>query len=115
MANPLPISEEQLRAAFTRESPHRPHWPRDFLIAINDPLIRRTLEAFVRGSVPTYARRKAPRAGGVLTRQGSLEATDDRATTDEPGRSGRLPWQGPHLAPGEVDRKRAASGDRDDD
>jgi hypothetical protein len=99
MTNRPAITEDQLRAAFKRERPYRQHWPETFEAAIVDPLIYHALLAFARANIPTFARRAAPRAGNLVPQS-------------------RTPWNGPHiappLAPGETDRKRAASGDDTD-
>lgn len=80
--------EATLRATYTREQPYRHHWPKDYETGMADPIIARVVDMLARRQVTAFGRRKADRWA--------------------PGRA---------LAPGEIDRKRAASGDidRDDD
>lgn len=77
--------DASLRATFTREQPYRHDWPRDYDRAMADPIIARIVDMLTRRQVTSFGRRRADRWA--------------------PGRA---------LAPGEVDRKRAASGDDTD-
>lgn len=81
-----PIPDATLRATYTREQPYRHDWPRLFEDGMRDPVIRRLVELITRRQVSSFGRRRADRQGVKLR----------------------------GLAPGETDRKRAASGDKDD-
>lgn len=98
---PPKIPDDTLRATYAREQPYRHHWPESYEVGMSDPLISRIVELLARHAVPAWGRRHADRARIGLG-QGHAPA---------PG----LPPLSRPLAPGEIDRKRAASGDRDDD
>lgn len=83
-----PIPEATLRATYAREQPHRHDWPQRYEDGMRDPVIARLVDMITRRQVPTFGRRRADR-GGVRLKPRAL-------------------------APGEIDRKRAASGDSDD-
>lgn len=80
------IPEATLRATYAREQPHRHQWPKDYETGMRDPIIARIVDMMSRRQVPAFGRRKAGR-GGIKLRG---------------------------LDPGEIDRKRAASGDDTD-
>lgn len=100
------VTIADLRAAYVREAPYRPHWPRDFDSANADPLIHRLLYLFA-CRVPAIVRRRAERGHlGMIPRE--LEAVDAPA----PAREFRS--MDP-TRPVALDRKRLASGEREDD
>lgn len=80
------IPESTLRATYTREQPHRHDWPQLYEVGMQNPIIARIVDMLARRQVPSFGRRRADRYGVKLR----------------------------GLAPGEVDRKRAASGDDSD-
>lgn len=103
-------TDEQLRAKYDQERPHRPHWPATFEQAQAHPLVSRTLALLCRTEAapdrrspraPTAAERAAARA------RGSVRPVALPPPPDAPPR----PYRGRGLGPGEVDRRRAASGD----
>ena len=96
--------DASLRATFTREQPYRHNWPREYDRAMADPVIARIVDMLTRRQVTSFGRRRADR-GPVY-----------RITPEEtpPGIPGAMRYPTKGLAPGEVDRKRAASGDDTD-
>ncbi len=98
-----PIPDDVLRNTYKREQPYRHHWPESYEAGMADPIISRIVELLARHAVPAWGRRHADRARVGL---GSIAPTSPAP--------GLAPMSRP-LAPGEVDRKRAASGDRDDE
>jgi len=60
-SKPIPRPDEAaLRAAYEREVPHRPHWPRSFEAAIADPLTAQILRLMATHP-PSFGRRKPQR------------------------------------------------------
>lgn len=100
-------TEEQLRALYARELPHRPHWPRAFEAAQAHPLVSRTLALLHRTAHTPTPDRRATRAPTAAERAALRPAALPPAP--------HVPtWKPRQLAPGEVDRRRAASGDDPD-
>lgn len=95
---------QTLRDVYTRELPYRPTWPRTFELAQSHPVVLALLETLARHQLPAASRQGASHTGRVGS---NYLPTLKRAAT--PFLVNNRP-----LAPGEVDRKRAASGDRDD-
>ena len=138
------IPDSTLRAVYTRELPYRPDWPKNYSEAIADPVIAAILRTLAR-HVPTYGRRHADRARIGLGQAPALADTQAcacpvgtcagqivnginrqgqrcRVTVDSaPGAPVRLPepsgWRprSPASPPGQIDMKRRASGEKDDD
>jgi len=98
----LQIPDQTLRAVYLRELPQRPTWPRTYEKAIATPIIRALLDTIARAQIPAVDRLKASRSPQRYT---TIPGT--------PPATVKPRWHGPHLAPGEIDRKRAAAGDRD--
>jgi hypothetical protein len=101
---------EQLRAKYDQERPHRPHWPATFEQAQAHPLVSRTLALLCRTAAAPD--RRSPRALTAAERAaaralGSVRPVPLPTPADPP----RQPYRTRQLAPGEVDRRRAASGD----
>ena len=88
-------TEAELRAAFEANRPRNPHWPATFEVAMQDPITCRMV-----------------RLAASMAARGDLQPT---APTRY--RSGPLAPVGLWGRPGGggIDRKRAASGERDDD
>jgi hypothetical protein len=82
-----PIPETTLRATYARSQPYYRDWPTDYAQGMSNPVIAAIVDMLARRQVPSFGRRRADRQGVKL-----------RA-----------------LALGEIDRKRAAAGDKDDD
>lgn len=91
-----------LRAVYDRELPYRPTWPRDFYAAVNHPVVLVLLETIARQQHTAQDRASSGHKTGRVT-PSSLPLALTRST----------PRFRP-LAPGEIDKRRAASGDRDD-
>lgn len=106
---PVKIPDELLRSTWARERPYRPHWPATFDECAADPLISRVLDLLAR-KVPTYSRRSVDRLGVLPMRPRELEADD----VLEAERLARNVVHVPRSPP-MLDRKRLASGEREDD
>lgn len=103
------IDPRLLERCYRREAPHRPHWPSSFALALADPLVSRILAMMIRHAVPTYGRRRTDAPYEV--RAAAIRST---AHPRIPPEHVIRIWPGiklRQLAPGEIDRKRAASGD----
>ena len=59
--SPTDIPDATLRATYTREQPHRLHWPKDYAQGMADPAIAAIVRTLAR-HVPTFGRRSAERA-----------------------------------------------------
>ena len=138
--SPTDIPDATLRATYTREQPHRLHWPLTYEQGMADPVIAAIVRTLAR-HVPTYGRRSAERAriglgGGPIKGpiQPELTACESCGgsgwwTTYE-GQPGEVPRcvsvpcpkgcapAGPLAnapAPTPIDNKRRASGEKESD
>jgi hypothetical protein len=95
---PPALTEQELRAAFERlRGSKRTTWPATFEEAMQDRLLARLIALNA----------KHPPRATVRQARGSINPAS--APRPQP-----RPWRGP-AQPAEIDRKRAAAGDRDDD
>lgn len=101
--------EATLRATYTREQPYRHHWPKDYAQGMADPIIARVVDMMARRQVTAFGRRRADRVNAGVV----YVVTPPETPQGIPGAM-RYPPKGHGLAPGEIDRKRAASGDDSD-
>lgn len=105
----VPVTPDAtLRSTYAREQPYRHHWPKSYEKGMADPIIARVVDMLARRQVTAFGRRRADRvnASGVV-----YVVTPPETPQGIPG-AVRFPPKG--LAPGEIDRKRAASGDDTD-
>lgn len=109
-----PIPEATLRATYTREQPHRHDWPQLYEQGMRDPIIARIVDMLARRQVPAFGRRRADRVG-VRLKPGPDPVYVITPAETPPGIPGAVSYpKARKLAPGEIDRKRAASGDDTD-
>lgn len=111
-AGPRVISERERRESYKREAPYRPHWPATFEEADAHPYYHALLISFAR-SIPAFSRRRADvKRDSVGMPQAPLDVdlSDAGAPADAFVPVG--PRHGP--LPLSEDRKRLASGERDD-
>ncbi len=104
-----PIPESTLRATYAREQPQRRGWPADYAEGMADPIIARIVDMLARRQVPAFGRARADRARIGLDAPPPPPAPEPAPAPDP---SHRPRWR--PLAPGQLDRKRAASGERED-
>lgn len=107
-----PIPESTLRATYTRAQPYYRDWPVAYEQGMANAVIAAIVDMLARRQVPSFGRRRADRQGVKLRANPVYVITPDETPPGIPGALS-YPRKLKGLAPGEIDRKRAAAGDTD--